>query len=192
MRSPRSRRCGLAMLRHGAVALVLVGCQTKKVDVDAINALVAPKHTLKLKFVQRDTRFGYPRVIPYTLAVPKGWTGWESGVSTIRPLDVALYGTSELSVESSCRDESPCVVPRNWNIDIDADVAQHSEILRDERSPNRRVVEWAYLDHRTIDVYWWDDHSPEYFTCTARLAPEVVDSAAAFEKACQSVIVHPH
>ncbi|MGN6108652.1 MAG: hypothetical protein ACTHU0_26335 [Kofleriaceae bacterium] len=182
------------MLRHGAVALALVSCQKEKVDVDAINALVAPKHTAKLKFVQRDIRSGYPRALPYTLAAPQGWkTG---GVGAIRPPDVLLYGDSSIWVRSSCDGESPCV-RENWNKLIDAELdSRFVEIVRDERSPNRRIVEGRTTllrqDHRFLDVHWWDDNSTEYFTCTARLAPEVVDSATAFEKACQSVIVHPH
>lgn len=170
--------------------LCLSGCKRPSIDVDAVNALVAGKHTMKLKFVQREVTSGTKRSTKYLAAVPKGWTLVDGHVM---PEDKAINGYSSMTIGSSC-DAEPCE-RGDWNAAIDKKLAENNDdedTERDERASNRRVVfRRDRHDASAVSVYvfWWKADGTGYHACKASLDRQLAESAAAFEKACESVVV---
>ncbi len=62
-------------------------------------------------------------------------------------------------------------------------------VLRDERSSGRRIVVTGDAERQALHVFWWRKGAPEYFECSVSMGPELIESMAAFEQACKSVIV---
>lgn len=170
--------------------LLASGCNRPSIDVDAVNALVAGKHTMKLKFVQREVTSGTKRSTKYLAAVPKGWTLVDGHVV---PEDKAINGYSSMTIGSSC-DAETCE-RGDWNAAIDKRLAENNDdedTERDERTSNRRVVfrrDRHDASALSVYVFWWKGDAAEYHTCNVSLDRQLADSAAAFEKACQSVVV---
>ena len=85
------------------VALALIGCGDKSVDVDAVNGAVAAKHTAKLRFEQSDVTAGEKRPITFTLAAPKQWKVRDG---LFEPADKVINGESSMWVHSNCDSSS--------------------------------------------------------------------------------------
>lgn len=203
-----SSRCSMALLiaASGACRRGPGSSQTVYVDPAPVNALVPEKMARLLEFESRDIIGGLYTNVRYTLPVPKSWPGIDL---ILRPTDKLNNGDSSLLVEPSCdalycEPEDPnAAIDRQFGIgqlprtprDRDA-----IEIVRDERRDHQRVVVYQYRfdkygyveDGRltSIQVAKWKPGALRYHVCIADLAVELAGAEAAFEKACELMVVH--
>lgn len=176
------------------------------VDPAPVNALVPEKMDRLLEFESRDVIGGLYTNVRYTLPVPKSWPGTDL---ILRPTDKLNNGDSSLLVEPSC-DEFYCE-PEDPNVGIDRKFGigqlprtprdrDTIEIVRDERRNHQRVIVYQYRFDRdgyvadgrstSIQVATWKPGALRYHVCIADLAVELKGAEAAFEKACELMVVH--
>ena len=170
------------------ISLWLVACHGKPkavaIDVAPINALVPPPAKDKLVFEQRSLAIDHTT---YTFAAPKAWT--QEG-----KLFAHLKGDgSRFEVGANCDGEC---VPKDWAAIADkVNFAPRAKgkVLKDDKDPNRRtmIAEVSIGGQESTDVVvvWWTDGAKRYYQCTATLDEAISNAAAAFEKACQAVVV---
>lgn len=185
-------------------ATIVVGCSKSStpaaIDVSAIDALVPEAHRPTLAFEARTVEMPGKHGLRYTIPVPKGWR-----VDKVRLAEFhapsALGAETRIDVTSTCFPtgvdlftQQPCAAA-DWEAIVDKKVAtDFLEVLHVEKGPNRRTVfakgGAMNPDARTVTVMWWLPGGVEHFTCYARLeSPAVIESANAFAKACESVVV---
>lgn len=184
-------------------AIVAVGCSKSSapaIDVTAINALVPEPHRPTLAFEARTVEEPGKHGLRYTIPVPKGWRVDKVHVAEFHAPSALGAGT-RIDVTSTCLPtgvdlftQVPCGAA-DWEAIVDKKIeTDFLEVLHVEKGPHRRTVFATggamNPDARTVTVMWWLPGGVEHFTCYARLeSPAVIESANAFAKACESVVV---
>lgn len=161
------------------------------IDPSAVDALVPEELKDKLAFEKREIRLEHGETVTYTFAAPKGWKV-EGIFGTLKPpSDLGFF--TEMRVGSDC---GGSCAKKNWEEVANKtffDRLTQAKVHKDEKGPSSRLVIAdtfeAGIDRTEIVYAWWTEGADHYHHCVAKLHDEAKPALAAFERACQAVLV---
>ena len=185
-------KLGLVIVSVAAVACGKgdkAGAAATPMDVAGVNALVPAD--LEDKLVFEETKIpeerGRHKTI-YTVAAPKGWKQEMGGFASLKP-PTDLGFMTRFEVGTNC--DGTCE-PKDWDKAIDHVYASYlsGKVIKNDKGPGKRtIVAEASNGDVLVLVAHWKDGDSRYAHCGGTLDAQIKGAAAAFEKACESVIV---
>lgn len=188
----------LSLALLAMLPLVASACEEKHVtaDVAAANAAVPASLRTNLEFVSADIPAGglQSHDDVWTMAIPKTWTIDRIG-QRVAPTSAGAQGKPFMSLNTRPCALNQCSPDRQLE---NATIVDRKEttFARNNTTVRRLVVRTREDDGEsrdagiTIYVFWWIPGEWRYHACAAFLSAELAGADGAFEKACESVIVH--
>lgn len=164
-------------------------------DVYAVNALIPMPLRERLGFgLTRIRQDAFKTQLIYTVAAPSTWRQDRKDLAWLTPDAEDGFGSMTFfSVGVGC--DGLCE-PKDWGPIVEkshrAAVAEELvEVIKDEKLPGRQTLIAKLSEGPLVllQVAWWKDGDPQYYTCRAGLERETAAALAAFEKACARVEV---
>lgn len=163
----------------------------QSIDPAAANALVPEELKGKLEFEKREIQLERGDETTYTFAAPKGWKV-EGIFGTLKPeSDMGFF--TEMRVGSDCGGRCE---KKNWEEVANKsffDRLTQAKVHKDEKGKSSRLViadtDEAGIQRTEIVYAWWSEGAEHYHHCTVKLHDEAKPAVAAFEKACQAVLL---
>ena len=139
--------------------------------------------------------------------MPKGWKqGFMPG--SLQPADADNFGASPTlgktrmslghNCDGTCEKKDWAAVSDKVHFSQFTGGKVDGKVIKDEKRANGRTL---VFERKPSDVFpeksvvvdvitaWWDPEGSKYHTCTVELGAPAKGAAAAFEKACASVVV---